>query len=151
MDLTLRKSSTRSTEGSSICRNSTCSSESDDESFYNPTKNDKEVKSTCDSCKIGHHDDMSGKDPDDFLDLEVCQQQASPPHISRIENSSFFQHPESSVSDVEASLSLIAGLERTMFAALNNAWLLVMAGVGLNMVGNNDEGATRSGIAILGM
>lgn len=45
--------------------------------------------------------------------------------------------------------ALILGMERTFFAALNNAWLMVMAGIGLMSVGNNDDRATTGGIFIL--
>ena len=49
-----------------------------------------------------------------------------------------------------SDLSLVTGLERTFFAALNNVSLLVLTGAGLMMVGNGDETATGSGIAMLG-
>lgn len=44
--------------------------------------------------------------------------------------------------------ALITGMERTFFAATNNAWLLVIAGVGLMSVGNNDDRAVRGGLFI---
>ena len=40
-------------------------------------------------------------------------------------------------------------MERTFFAALNNAWLLVMGGIGLMSVGGGDERATNGGIFVL--
>lgn len=48
-----------------------------------------------------------------------------------------------------SDLSLVTGLERTFFAALNNVSLLVLTGVGLMMVGNGDKTATGSGISML--
>ena len=54
--------------------------------------------------------------------------------------------PGSNVQHIDA---LILGLERTFFAAMNNAWLLVMGGIGLMSVGSNDTAATNSGIFIL--
>ncbi len=45
--------------------------------------------------------------------------------------------------------SLILGMERTLFGALNNAWLLSVGGIGLMSVGSGDNRATRGGIAIL--
>ena len=41
-------------------------------------------------------------------------------------------------------------MERTLFAALNNAWLLALGGIGLMSVGHGDQHATRGGIVILG-
>ena len=40
-------------------------------------------------------------------------------------------------------------MERTLFAALNNAWLLALGGIGLMSVGHGDQHATRGGIVIL--
>jgi hypothetical protein len=51
----------------------------------------------------------------------------------------------------EPNASLILGAERTLFAALNNAWLLAIGGIGLMSVGNNDERATRGGALILSL
>jgi len=48
-----------------------------------------------------------------------------------------------------AMASLILGMERTLFAALNNAWLLAIGGVGLMSVGHGDDRATHGGIFIL--
>eukprot|EP00588_Corethron_pennatum_P016749 CAMPEP_0194304194 /NCGR_PEP_ID=MMETSP0171-20130528/1981_1 /TAXON_ID=218684 /ORGANISM="Corethron pennatum, Strain L29A3" /LENGTH=305 /DNA_ID=CAMNT_0039055383 /DNA_START=54 /DNA_END=971 /DNA_ORIENTATION=+ len=48
-----------------------------------------------------------------------------------------------------AIASLILGMERTLFAALNNAWLLAIGGVGLMSVGHGDDRATNGGIVIL--
>jgi hypothetical protein len=45
--------------------------------------------------------------------------------------------------------TLILGLERTLFAALNNAWLLAIGGIGLMSVGSDDNRATNAGIIIL--
>ena len=52
---------------------------------------------------------------------------------------------KATVTAVDASL--ILGLERTLFASLNNAWLMSLGGVGFMSVG--DQTATRFGIAIL--
>ena len=49
----------------------------------------------------------------------------------------------------ELDLSLVLGMERTLFAALNNAWLLALGGVGLMSVGNGDKRATWGGVVIL--
>jgi len=46
-------------------------------------------------------------------------------------------------------LTLILGLERTLFAALNNAWLLAIGGIGLMSVGSDDNRANNAGIIIL--
>ena len=45
------------------------------------------------------------------------------------------------------SLELVLAMERTLFAALNNAWLLTLGGVGLMSVGV--EAATRIGAVVL--
>lgn len=45
--------------------------------------------------------------------------------------------------------SIVLSLERTLFAALNNAWLLAIGGVGLMSVGHGDQNAKNAGIAIL--
>ena len=45
------------------------------------------------------------------------------------------------------SLELVLSMERTLFAALNNAWLLTLGGVGLMSVGA--EAATRIGAVVL--
>ena len=45
------------------------------------------------------------------------------------------------------SLELVLSMERTLFAALNNAWLLTLGGVGLMSVGV--EAATRIGAVVL--
>lgn len=45
------------------------------------------------------------------------------------------------------SLELVLAMERTLFAALNNAWLLTLGGVGLMSVGV--EAATRIGVVVL--
>ena len=50
----------------------------------------------------------------------------------------------------EVDLSLVLGMERTLFAALNNSWLLALGGVGLMSVGNGDKRATLGGVVILG-
>ena len=47
--------------------------------------------------------------------------------------------------------SLILGLERTLFAALNNAWLLSAGGIGLMTVGQDDDRALLGGSIILGL
>jgi len=44
--------------------------------------------------------------------------------------------------------NMILGLERTLFAALNNAWLLAMGGVGLMSIGN-DIVPNNAGVAML--
>jgi hypothetical protein len=51
----------------------------------------------------------------------------------------------------EQNASLILGAERTLFAALNNAWLLAIGGIGLMSVGNDDERATHGGACILSL
>ncbi len=58
-------------------------------------------------------------------------------------------HPSS--FDAKSNLSLVASLERTLFAGLNNVWLLIMAGIGLMSVGNDDNDAVSSGVYVLGM
>jgi len=50
-----------------------------------------------------------------------------------------------------AMASMILGMERTLFAALNNAWLLAIGGVGLMSVGHGDDRATYGGIVILSL
>lgn len=45
--------------------------------------------------------------------------------------------------------SVVLSLERTLFAALNNAWLLAIGGIGLMSVGHGDQRARNGGIAIL--
>ena len=47
--------------------------------------------------------------------------------------------------------NLILSLERTLFAALNNAWLLAMGGAGLMSVGNNDPTPLIGGIVLVVM
>mmetsp|Transcript_20796 Transcript_20796/g.27597 ORF Transcript_20796/g.27597 Transcript_20796/m.27597 type:complete len:192 (+) Transcript_20796:154-729(+) len=47
--------------------------------------------------------------------------------------------------------SLILGAERTLFAALNNSWLLAIAGIGLMSVGSNDNRATHGGVCVLSL
>lgn len=47
------------------------------------------------------------------------------------------------------NLNLVLGMERTLFAALNNSWLLALGGIGLMSVGSGDVRATRAGICIL--
>ena len=47
--------------------------------------------------------------------------------------------------------SLILALERTLFAALNNAWLLAIGGVGLMAIGDQDKTANQTGVAILSL
>jgi hypothetical protein len=56
-----------------------------------------------------------------------------------------YKRPLSSRPD----LDLVLAMERTLFAALNNAWLLALGGVGLMSVGNGDARATRGGIVII--
>ena len=46
-------------------------------------------------------------------------------------------------------LPLILGMERTLFAALNNAWLLSLGGIGLMSVGSGDTRATHAGVVIM--
>ena len=144
---TLRANSTRSIEGSTIPRGS---SESDDEKSCNSSKILEEVKNINDSRKTRFSTDMPGIDPDVLFDGEPNHHQAPSRILSRGQSQGTFFHSElAGTSDIEVSLSLVAGLERTLFAALNNAWLLVMAGIGLNMVAK-DENAKRSGVFILG-
>ena len=45
--------------------------------------------------------------------------------------------------------NLVLGMERTLFAALNNAWLLAIGGIGLMSVGSNDIRAVNMGITIV--
>ena len=47
--------------------------------------------------------------------------------------------------------NLILSLERTLFAALNNAWLLAMGGAGLMSVGHNDPTPLIGGIVLVVM
>lgn len=47
--------------------------------------------------------------------------------------------------------SMILALERTLFAALNNAWLLAIGGVGLMAIGDQDKTANQTGVAILSL
>ncbi len=51
----------------------------------------------------------------------------------------------------DETASLILGAERTLFAALNNAWLLAIGGIGLMSVGNDDARATNGGALILSL
>jgi hypothetical protein len=51
----------------------------------------------------------------------------------------------------EQNASMILGAERTLFAALNNAWLLAIGGIGLMSVGNDDDRATHGGALILSL
>jgi uncharacterized membrane protein YidH (DUF202 family) len=53
---------------------------------------------------------------------------------------SFDNHPD---------LSLILAMERTLFAALNNAWLLSIGGIGLMSVGSGDTRAEHAGMGIM--
>lgn len=53
------------------------------------------------------------------------------------------------LGDGDLDLTLILGLERTLFAALNNAWLLAIGGIGLMSVGSDDNRANYAGIVIL--
>lgn len=46
-------------------------------------------------------------------------------------------------------VSLILGLERTLFAALNNAWLLSFGGIGLMTVGQDDDRALVAGSVVI--
>ena len=50
---------------------------------------------------------------------------------------------------VTVDATLILGAERTLFAALNNAWLLAIGGIGLMSVGNGDTRATLGGASVL--
>jgi hypothetical protein len=47
--------------------------------------------------------------------------------------------------------SLILSMERTLFAALNNAWLLALGGIGLMAIGDSDQRAVKTGVGILGL
>ena len=143
---TLRDNSTRSIEGSTIPRGS---SETDDEKSCNSSKIIEEVKNINDSRKTHFSTDMPGTYREDYFHDEPNHHQAPSRIFARHQSASFFHSTAVTVSDIEVSLSLVAGLERTLFAALNNAWLLVMAGIGLNMVAK-DENAKRSGVFILG-
>lgn len=57
--------------------------------------------------------------------------------------------PLTTSDDGHPHLSLILGLERTFFAALNNAWLLAIGGIGLMSVGEDNKSATHGGVAVL--
>ena len=59
----------------------------------------------------------------------------------------FYNDRQDNHDDVDKNIVL--GMERTLFAALNNAWLLAIGGVGLMSVGSGDERATQGGIAML--
>lgn len=55
----------------------------------------------------------------------------------------------SKIKPNNAHASLILALERTLFAALNNSWLLALGGMGLMSVGNGDDRAVYGGIIVL--
>jgi len=57
----------------------------------------------------------------------------------------------SSIGSVKAAVdgNMILALERTLFAALNNSWLLAIGGVGLMTIGDEDKKAKHSGMVIL--
>ena len=52
------------------------------------------------------------------------------------------------IAIVTRDFALVLGMERTLFAALNNSWLIAVAGIALMSVGQ-DERATRGGISIV--
>ena len=52
------------------------------------------------------------------------------------------------IAIVTRDFALVLGMERTLFAALNNSWLIAVAGIALMSVGQ-DERATRGGIGIV--
>lgn len=58
-------------------------------------------------------------------------------------------HDSSLSFDDRPDLPLILGMERTLFAALNNAWLLSIGGMGLMSVGSGDTRATHAGMGIM--
>ena len=81
-----------------------------------------------------------------------------------ISSSSSSNHPSGTLNDIDEELgkkanvetkqpdhNLILSLERTLFAALNNAWLLAMGGAGLMSVGHNDPTPLIGGIVLVVM
>ena len=74
-------------------------------------------------------------------------------HPSSGEETSLPSSKEHSVEVLkkDETASLILGAERTLFAALNNAWLLAIGGIGLMSVGNDDARATNGGALILSL
>lgn len=69
--------------------------------------------------------------------------------ILSTENKSSDNKNDKSYDEGGGDVSLILAAERTLFAAVNNAWLLAVGGIGLMSVGNGDERATNTGIVIL--
>ena len=63
------------------------------------------------------------------------------------ESSSILRELE--INSPDTNLNLVLGMERTLFAALNNSWLLALGGIGLMSVGSGDVRATRAGVCIL--
>ena len=78
------------------------------------------------------------------LDIETCSK-----HTMETCSDSFDSNPRRSLKDIHEGASLILGMERTLFAALNNAWLIALGGIGLMSVGSGDNNATRGGIAMM--
>jgi hypothetical protein len=52
------------------------------------------------------------------------------------------------IAIVTRDFALVLGMERTLFAALNNSWLIAVAGIALMSVGKDDR-AIRGGIGII--
>ena len=73
------------------------------------------------------------------MDLSFESEDPRPPTPTRASSSR--SHHE--------DFNLVLGMERTLFAALNNAWLLALGGIGLMSVGSGDQRATVSGIFVL--
>ena len=96
---------------------------------------DAEEDKEMNHCKMGKPLDRSRSTMDSSFDYDATQSLGS--------------SGASSLSSHHADFNLVLGMERTLFAALNNSWLLALGGIGLMSVGSGDQRATESGIFIL--
>lgn len=78
------------------------------------------------------------------------QQSYAPSRRQSLTNGSFVIRDSNGAGSGLSQATVILGMERTLFAALNNAWLIAIGGIGLMSVGDGDRRALHAGIAVLG-
>jgi len=97
-------------------------------------------------------------DSKDAFDVMSCSNESATKASSSSGASITSSVPKEPVADLTkykafdehtSTASLILSAERTLFAALNNSWLVALGGVGLMSVGSEDYRATQGGIILL--
>eukprot|EP00561_Arcocellulus_cornucervis_P003340 CAMPEP_0185815294 /NCGR_PEP_ID=MMETSP1322-20130828/15502_1 /TAXON_ID=265543 /ORGANISM="Minutocellus polymorphus, Strain RCC2270" /LENGTH=249 /DNA_ID=CAMNT_0028512155 /DNA_START=84 /DNA_END=833 /DNA_ORIENTATION=- len=110
----------------------------DDQMLENTYRRIMAASATCTSDKPGEFDTSS---------ISSCTDSSTASPSIPFGGACYNYYPSKNKGRPVMNLELVLAMERTLFAALNNAWLLTLGGVGLMSVGV--EAATRIGTVVL--